>query len=245
MAGRARFELWTSSMPNKEQVFEHALSQKKIMQKKTGAILVLLIVIIAAVVLSMQNGGNSIFPPLFDNEGRYDSSNLNYMGVIYTDQADILGWNGGYSESNNCPWGAVHNGLDFGFNNESTVIAAAPGFVEEISWTDTGPADNVYMIHVSIRFNESIQIGYVFEPWTTNSSGVDRQIEMLDIEEGDWVAKGDTLGEFLKLGISAHIHFAVYDGEATCPKPFFSDEAYIEIMSLVHSYQPTWNLCYP
>ena len=68
---------------------------------------------------------------------------------------------------------------------------------------------------------------------------------MLDIEEGDWVAKGDTLGEFLMAGISAHIHFAVYDGEATCPEPFFSDEAYIEIMSLVHSYQPTWNLCYP
>ena len=232
-------------MPKKEQVFEHVLLRKRIMQKKTCAILVLMIVIIAAVVLYMQYRGNSNDLSLFDNEGRYDSSNLDYMGVIYTDQADILGWNGGYSESDSCPWGAVHNGLDFGFKNESVVIAAAPGFVEEISWTDTGPADNVYMIHVSIRFNETIQIGYVFEPWTTNSSGVDRQIEMLDIEEGDWVAKGDTLGEFLKLGVSAHIHFAVYDGEATCPQPFFSDEAYIEIMSLVHSYQPTWNLCYP
>jgi len=179
--GWTRFELATSSMPRKGQVFEHASLRKKIMQKKTSAILVLVIVIIAAVFLYKQNEDNSNDPPLFDNEGRYDSSNLNYMGVIYTDQADILGWSGGYSESDSCPWGAVHNGLDFGFKNESIVIAAAPGFVEEISWTDTGPADNVYMIHVSIRFNETIQIGYVFEPWTTNSSGVDRQIEMLDI----------------------------------------------------------------
>jgi len=215
------------------------------MQKKTCAILVVMIVVIAAVVLYTQNEGDPFNPSHFDNEGRYDSSNLNYMGVIYTDQADILSWNQGYGESTNCPWGFVHNGLDFAFNNESIVIAAAPGFVEEISWTDTGPGDNIYMIHVSIRFNATIQIGYVFEPWTTNSSDVDRQIEMLDIEEGDWVAKGDTLGEFLMAGISAHIHFAVYDEEATCPEPFFSDEAYIEIMSLVHSYQPTWNLCYP
>ena len=215
------------------------------MQKKTCGILVVMIVIIAAVVLYPQNEGDPFIPSDFDNDGRYDSSNLNYMGVIYTDPADILSWNGGYSESTSCPWGSEHNGLDFAFNNESIVLAAAPGFVEEISWTDTGPGDNIYMIHVSIRFNATIQIGYVFEPWTTNSSDVDRQIEMLDIEEGDWVAKGDTLGEFLMAGISAHIHFAVYDEEATCPEPFFSDEAYIEIMSLVHSYQPTWNLCYP
>ncbi|MHA2424829.1 MAG: M23 family metallopeptidase [Candidatus Thorarchaeota archaeon] len=219
------------------------------MQRRTCAIIFLLVIIGASIVLYMgslpsdtnsTNGNGN-----FDNGGRYDSTNLNYMGVIYTDQADILSWNGGYSESTNCPWGAIHNGLDFAFVNESTVIAAAPGYVEEISFTDTGPSDNIYMIHVSIRFNESIQIGYVFEPWTTDPSAVDRQIGLLEIDVGDWVAKGDTLGQFLALGPSAHIHFAVYDGEATCPRPFFSDAAYIEIMSLVHSYQPTWELCYP
>ncbi len=219
------------------------------MQKKTSATLVFMIVIIAAVALYLQYGGNSNDPngteDLFDNEGRYDSTNLNYMGVIYSNQSDILGWRGGYSESINCPWGAIHNGLDFGFKNKSNVIAAAPGYVEEIAWTDTGPAFNIYMIHVSIRFNASIQISYVFEPFTTNSSDVDRQIEMLDIDEGDWVAIGDTLGEFLVVGGGAHIHFAVYDGEATCPEPFFSNASHIEIMSLVHSYEPTWNLCYP
>jgi murein DD-endopeptidase MepM/ murein hydrolase activator NlpD len=218
------------------------------MKTKTCAIIVFMLVIVAGVILYMQYNGSLNGPTgggSFDNEGRYDSSNLNYMGVIYTNRSDILSWNGGYSESTNCPWNSIHNGLDFAFKNESYVIAAAPGMVEEILVTDTGPADNIYMIHVSIRFNESIQIGYVFEPWTTNSSDVDRQISMLDIEVGDWVAKGDTLGQFLSAGSSAHIHFAVYDNEATCPRPFFSDEAYIEIMELVHTYQPGWDLCYP
>ncbi|TFG32205.1 hypothetical protein EU527_10575 [Candidatus Thorarchaeota archaeon] len=218
------------------------------MQKKTAAVLVFMIIIICTVILYKQFGNNSENPfeeDVFDNEGRYDSSNLNYMGVIYTNRSDILSWNGGYSESTTCPWGAIHNGLDFAFKNESIVIAAAPGLVEEISVTDTGPSENIYMIHVSIRFNESIQINYIFEPWTTNSSDVDRQIAMLDIEIGDWVAKGDALGKFLQVGGSAHIHFGIYDREATCPRPFFSNEAYIEIMELVHTYQPTWELCYP
>ncbi|MFW9977811.1 MAG: M23 family metallopeptidase [Candidatus Thorarchaeota archaeon] len=220
------------------------------MRRRTSCI-ILLVIICIGVVLYIQFGGVPINPDppngenTFDNEGRYDSANLNYMGIIYTNQSDILNWNGGYSESTNCPWGATHNGLDFAFVNDSEVIAAAPGLVEEIHWTDTGPTENIYMIHVSIRFNESIQIGYVFEPWTTNSTDADRQIEMLEIEVGDWVAKGDTIGHFLAIGGGAHIHFAVYDGEATCPRPFFSEDAYLELMSLVHSYHSDWELCYP
>jgi hypothetical protein len=218
------------------------------MKKVASTIAVLVIVIAVAVIFYVQYDCTSNTPNnagLFDNEGRYNSSNLNYMGVIFTNRSDILNWNGGYSESTACPWGVVHNGLDFAFKNQSTVIAAAPGLVEEIMWTDTGPADSIYMIHVSIRFNASIQIGYVFEPWTTNSSDVDRVISLLDIEVGDWVAKGDTPGNFLQVGGGSHIHFAVYNGEATCPRPFFSDEVYTEMMELVHTYHPDWDLCYP
>ena len=219
------------------------------MQKKT-AILVILILIAATIALYIRfennpEGNTDGDNEVFDNGGRYDSSNLNYMGVIYTNQSDILNWNGGYSESTSCPWGRIHNGLDFAFKNASTVIAAAPGLVESILWNDTGPANNVYSIHVAIRFNESIYILYDFEPFTTNSSDVNRQISMLDIEVGDWVAIGDAIGQFLAVGGGAHIHFAVYNGDATCPKPFFSDAAYTEIMELVHTYQPGWELCYP
>jgi murein DD-endopeptidase MepM/ murein hydrolase activator NlpD len=218
------------------------------MQKK-GAIIVLLVIVIATVGLYLHFKKDSNEPNgeegLFDNGGRYDSSKLDYMGVIFTNQSDILNWNGGYSESEACPWGRVHNGLDFGFRNSSTVIFAAPGYVEEILVVDAGPVDNEYSIHVSVRFNETIQVSYVFEPWTTNSSDVVRQTSMLRVEVGDWVAKGEILGEFLAVGGGAHIHFAVYNGEATCPRPFFSDDAYTEMMALVHTYQPGWELCYP
>jgi len=62
----------------------------------------------------------------FNPGNRYDSSNLNYMGVSFENETDINAFNEGYSESNACPWGFEHNGLDFFFNNNSNVIAAAP-----------------------------------------------------------------------------------------------------------------------
>ena len=218
------------------------------MQKKT-AIPIILIIVVATVVLYVQFRNNpndqEQTDNSFDNEGRYDSTNLDYMGVIYTNRSDILNWNGGYSESTDCPWGRIHNGLDFAFRNDSTVVFAAPGLVEELHWNDDGPAGNIYSIHVSVRFNDSIQVNYVFEPWTTNLTDVNRQISMIDVEIGDWVALGDTLGQFLAVGSSAHIHFGVYHDDAICPKPLFSDAAYIEMMELVHTYHPDWELCYP
>ena len=224
----------------------HSLLPITSMQKRTNAILVAIFVIIAFVILSLQLGGNSHEPDndedLFDNEGRYDSTNLNYMGVIYTNQSDILNWNGGYSESTNCPWGRIHNGLDFAFRNASDVIAAAPGIVEAI---DLGYLLNgtVYKVGVHIRFNSTVDIEYGFEGFSSDEAVRAQQAAMIDVEIGDWVAKGDVIGKFLQIG--AHIHFGIYHNDATCPIPFFSDDAYIEIMSLVHLYEPTWDLCYP
>ena len=218
------------------------------MQKRTIAIVMVMLVIIAGVFLSSQFDGNSHDPDvdedLFDNEGRYDSTNLNYMGVIYSNRSDILNWNGGYSESTNCPWGRIHNGLDFAFRNDSDVIAAAPGIVEAI---DLGYLVNgtVYKVGVHIRFNSTVDIEYGFEGFSEDVAIRAQQAAMLDIEIGDWVAKGDVIGQFLQGFGGAHIHFGLYCGDATCPIPFFSDDAYIEMMELVHTYEPTWELCYP
>jgi len=218
------------------------------MQKRTSAIVMVVVVIIAGVVLSLQFGGNSHEPEddedLFDNGGRYDASNLDYMGVIYSNRSDILNWNGGYSESTNCPWGRVHNGLDFAFRNDSDVIAAAPGIVEaiELGFLVNG---TVYKVGVLIRFNSMVMIEYGFEGFSEDVAVRAQQVAMLDIEVGDWVAKGDVIGQFLQGYGGAHVHFAIYVGEATCPRPFFSDDAYIEMMELVHSFEPTWELCYP
>lgn len=183
----------------------------------------------------------------FDPGNRYDSERLDYMGVIYENRSDIIAFNEGYSESDNCPWGFVHNGIDYFFDNASPVIAAAPGRVESIQVTDNGAnVTNRFFITITIRFNSSLVVHYNFEPWTKNETERDQQLEMVNIQAGDWVALGEQIAVFLKAGPGAHIHFGVIlNNEWQCPRPYFSADAYTEIMEMIHSFHPDWDLCYP
>ena len=169
----------------------------------------------------------------FNPGNRYVSDNLNYMNVIYENRSDNYAFNEGYSETTSCPWGFIHNGLDYFFLNNSKVIAATPGKVEEIRWRDYGEGvENRYHISIQIRFNKTITLGYNFEPWTQNSADKDKQLAMFLVEEGDWVEIGQEIARFLYVHESAHIHFDIsFKGDQTCPKPFFSTAGYNEIAS--------------
>jgi len=181
----------------------------------------------------------------FDNEGRYDSTVLNNMGVIYENRSDIMAWNNGYSETDVCPWGAVHNGLDYMFYNNSPVISAAPGLVEDI---EIGylPDSTIYVVGVAIRFNSTLTHQYAFEGNATTPALRDQQVAMLDIEIGDWVVKGEQIGRFLTPVELDHVHFAVYIGDAICPGLVMGQDDYNEIMSLIEFFHPSegWQLCY-
>jgi len=68
---------------------------------------------------------------------------------------------------------------------------------------------------------------------------------MILVQEGDWVDLGQEIARFLYVQSGAHIHFDIsYKGNQTCPKPFFSTAGYNEIMTMIHSFQPGWELCY-
>ena len=207
-----------------------------------GGVLILLVATAGIIYLL---GSNDIIGNTFDNEGRYDSIILNFMGVIYDNQSDIAHFNDGYSESDNCPWGFVHNGIDYFYYNDSVVIAAAPGIVENIELGYLEGA-TVYKVGVQIRFNETVTIEYGFEGDSPDEAVRAQQAAMLDIEIGDWVVKGDQIGRFLRPTEFDHIHFGVYlNDEAICPRLVMGETDYNEIMSLIHSFHPTWELCYP
>ncbi len=207
-----------------------------------GGVLILLVATAGIIYLL---GSNDIIGNTFDNEGRYDSIILNFMGVIYDNQSDIAHFNDGYSESDNCPWGFVHNGIDYFYYNDSVVIAAAPGIVENIELGYLEGA-TVYKVGVQIRFNETVTIEYGFEGDSPDEAVRAQQAAMLDIEIGDWVVKGDQIGRFLRPTEFDHIHFGVYlNDEAICPRLVMGETDYNEIMSLIHSFHPSWELCYP
>ncbi len=206
-------------------------------------LVILLIAIIAVGTLFLVYMWDSLF---FDAGERYDSTNLNFMTVIYGNRSDNYGFNEGYSETISCPWGFIHNGLDYFLLNNSQVIAAAPGKVVEIRWKDNGEGiENRYYVGIQIRYNKTITLWYNFEPWTQNPADKDKQLAMLQVAEGDWVELGQEIARFLYVQESAHIHFDVsYKGDQVCPKPFFSTVGYNEIMTMIDIFQDNWSLCY-
>jgi murein DD-endopeptidase MepM/ murein hydrolase activator NlpD len=185
----------------------------------------------------------------FDPDSRYQSQRLDYMGVIYANRSTQYGFFEGYSETNSCPWGFIHVGIDYFFYNNTEVVAAAPGYVESISWrVNPDTTLNMYNIYIMIRFNSSIVLHYGFEPFTHVEGDQNRQLSMIEVQVGDWVMKGDVIARFLHVEEGAHIHFGVRPGSGDQwldPEPFFGSADHDEIMGLIHDYHPGWNLSYP
>ncbi len=215
------------------------------MKKQACVVGIILVIAAAAVIYFGDLDGGGVIDT-FDNEGRYDSTVLNNMGVIYSNQSDIAMWNNGFSKSDSCPWNATHNGLDYFFFNNSNVIAAAPGIVEDI---ELGYVANgtVYKVAVHIRFNSSLTIEYGFEGFSTDVAIRAQQAAMIDVELGDWVVKGEQIGKFLRPTEYDHVHFSVYVNDGICPRLVMGTDDYNEIMSLIEVFHPgeNWQLCYP
>ncbi|RLI54699.1 MAG: hypothetical protein DRO87_09850 [Candidatus Thorarchaeota archaeon] len=145
------------------------------------------------------------------------------------------------------PVGFVHNGIDYFFANDSPVIAAAPGRVESVDLIDWGPdASQRYVVVVTIRFNTTVVLHYGFEPVTNQTEEGDMQLDMIGVEVGDWVSRGDVIGHFLMMADSAHIHFGVVqEGTWRDPTLYTSASAYTELLEMIHDFHPTWSVSYP
>ncbi|MHA2068701.1 MAG: hypothetical protein ACXABY_30425, partial [Candidatus Thorarchaeota archaeon] len=108
------------------------------------------------------------------------------------------------------------------------------------------PDSTIYKVGVQIRFNSSVIIDYGFEGDSADVAVRAQQASMLDVEIGDWVAKGDQIGRFLRPTEYDHIHFGVYsNNQAICPRLVMGETDYNEIRSLIDTFHPDWELCYP
>lgn len=214
------------------------------MSLKKGVIISIFIVaglISAAIIINLLGGSKE----KGNDEGEEPAyPSISAMGVPFEYSDNITKWNHGYSDSTDCPWGDIHNGMDFFFENHSNVLAMVSGKVKEISVAEY-VAPNKYMITLAIEYNPRMAVNYVFEPWTEDPNERDLQISNFKVDEGDTVEIGDIIAEFIAFSGDAHIHLSVYDNdEAQCPRQLFNEDAYQYMMDLIHTYEPTWEMCY-
>ncbi|MBN1329322.1 MAG: hypothetical protein JXA54_07595 [Candidatus Heimdallarchaeota archaeon] len=187
----------------------------------------------------------------FSSEGRYDDSNLNYMGVIFVNTTDL------YDLVFHCEYHPVHPcedtglqfyGGDFFFHNQSPVIACAPGYVDRIDWLagDDPSGISVYIINVGIRFNDTVSVTYCFEPFTNKTRDWELQGSWLNVSLGDWVEKGDLIGYFLKINPYAHVHWDVcvpcMVDDYPRPEHFYDSEGYSLMVNLLNYLNTTYGL---
>ena len=206
---------------------------------------VILIIILIAGVSSGATALYFFWDKIAFNAGdRYPSTHLNYMDVIYENRSDVYAFNEGYSDTTTCAWGTINQGINFYLVNNSRVNAAAPGRVITAAWREYDN-DRRWKIGINIQYNLTVVIGYVFELWTQNEEDADKQLLTFKVKKGDWVEQGQEIARFLNVNGGAYIHFEVIEKrEQRCPKKYFSAEGYREIMEMIHSFHPDWELCY-
>jgi hypothetical protein len=164
------------------------------------------------------------------------------MITPYINETDVR-WVGSFSSSDNCPWGFAHRGIDiFATGNLKPFQAVCSGVVTSIGlWQ---PVED-WQVSVNIRFNSIYWVGYAFEPFSSNQSDGQTQLDNILVSEGQTVSQGDIIGYLYIVGEYAHVDFALYKkGYAICPEPYFTQEATDSILRLIHKEQPGWDMCY-
>ncbi|MBN2157558.1 MAG: peptidoglycan DD-metalloendopeptidase family protein [Candidatus Lokiarchaeota archaeon] len=177
----------------------------------------------------------------------YDSTILNKLGVIYNTQADIYSFEAGFSTTDSCPWGYEHLGINYHMNDGVKVLAAAPGNVSYVGYNDLGlPSANRYQIIINITYNETVEFEYRLNIYAATTFQREVQLAQINVTVGTWVEKGYVIAILSNNNIGlGHIDFRICEsGDYRCPIPYFSVDDYTEIMDMVHSYHPTWNLFY-
>jgi hypothetical protein len=161
--------------------------------------------------------------------------NISEMSVI----------NEAYSESSSCPWGFIHQGIDFfPVSDLATFRAVSNGTIERIDrFYNTG--NGYWQVNLDLRINSVYRVGYAFEPMSSNSADADTQMSNILVTQGQTVTQGQALGRLLVRGGGTHVHFGLYKGNnPICPESYFTEDARNSILLILHRTYPGANICY-
>ncbi len=148
-----------------------------------------------------------------------------------------------YSETASCPWGCIHNGIDFSPSvNLKPFVSAASGTVTSILLFQDGAN---WVVDVGLLHNTEKLSGYSFEPMSSSMLDGSNQLANIVVTGSQTVAQGEIIGYLCAPSNGAHVHYQfMTNGVAANPKPFFSNAAVTSILYLVNLQWPGADMSY-
>ncbi|MFX1534466.1 MAG: hypothetical protein ACFFDI_09625 [Promethearchaeota archaeon] len=180
------------------------------------------------------------------NEGFEEKSPLPPASIItpFVYEDNVTNVNEAYSDTENCPWKFVHQGIDFfTFNNSPFQAVADCNLTEKIKFYNT--RNGQWQVNLWLEYNSDVCFSYAFEPDSANESHGDQQLAMIPHIEGTLLKKGDLLGNLLVVRDGAHVDWSIFIyGINVCPAPYFTPEAYQSVLNTIKQTNATWEMCY-
>ena len=134
--------------------------------------------------------------------------------------------------------GATHTGFDFKLPNETEIIAPIDGTISQIYKFQM--SNNLWVVDVFIKINDSWETFIAFEPYTYEESVIDDQVDAITVEVGDTVTQGQSLGMLQSVPATEfpHIHWQVQRGadDEVNPYLYVSDSAKAIMDTLCTTY---------
>ncbi|MDP6653841.1 MAG: M23 family metallopeptidase [Gammaproteobacteria bacterium] len=107
-------------------------------------------------------------------------------------------------------------------------------------------------MELEIKHDETYSTLYVFEPFTTNQTDGQTQLDNILVTPGQTVAQGEHIGNLFTAGApgtGSHVHFGLLinipdGGDPTaCPEPYFTSSSNVEILQLIQQDEPQQMIC--
>lgn len=145
-----------------------------------------------------------------------------------------------YSSGADCPWGFMHQGLDFyPSGSQAPFQAVASGAVLNV---ELRLYQGEWLVEVSVDVGAGTETEYFFETFSADQALGQAQLDAVSVRTGDTVSAGERIGTLLVGGDGSHVHFGInLSGEAPCPDRYFTDDALAAVRSLL---EPGLQLCY-
>jgi murein DD-endopeptidase MepM/ murein hydrolase activator NlpD len=142
------------------------------------------------------------------------------------------------------PWGFYHNGIDFmESTNHQAIQAAADGKVVRL--VERFNAGSRWQVELTIEHGP-YDLQYAFEIFSGNKQDIDTQLADITVKLGQYVHRGQIIGNLHRINEGAHVHFGIAkNNQVVCPEPFFTAQARANVLTMIRKTYPGANMCYP